>query len=474
VAAAGSIEQEYRAKFSGSAELWERARAVSPSGVHHDLRRVVPFPVYVARALGSRKWDVDGHEILDLATGHGGLILGHGHPEIVRALQEQAATVTHASAPTALEVQWAENVTRIVPCAEMVRFVNSGTEATMLAMRLARGHTGRPVIVRFQGHFHGWHDYAMLGYLPPFDLPTSSGIPDAASATVRSVPLHDLGALEEALEPGDVAAVILEADGPRGGSVPVAAGFLAGCRELSERYGTVLIFDEVVTGFRLAPGGAQQYYGVIPDLATFAKSICAGAPAGAVAGRASIMSDITFRDDPGWNQRGRVRHQGTFSANPLSAAVGVVATNLLADGSVQDHCARMADRLRDGFNAVYAEERIGGCLYGTRSTLRNVVGDDLPDGHDPAEFTAAVSPARLLENVRQPLLTALQQAQLLEGIDFLGGSNGWTSLAWTEADAGEATLRFARALRRLIAEGFLARRRKRVPSQPSTGAEPRP
>lgn len=458
MAAATTIEQEYRAKFKGSAELWERARKVSPSGIHHDIRRVVPFPIFITRGLGSRKWDVDGNELIDLGTGHGSLILGHSHPEMVKALQEQVATITHASAPTPLEVKWAENVTRLVPCAEQVRFVLSGTEATLLAMRLARGHTGRPVIARFQGHFHGWHDYALSGYMPPFALPMSNGVPNAVSATIRTVPLHDLAALEEALKPRDVAAVILEADGPLAGTVPVAPGFLEGCRELTRKYDTLLIFDEVVTGFRFAPGGAQQYYGVTPDLATFAKAVCAGVPSGAVAGKAEVMSDIAFRDDADWNRRGRVRHMGTYSANPLSAAAGVVATTLLADGSVQDHAARMADRLRVGFNSVYAEEKVGGCLYGTRSTLRNIVGDDLPDTHDPVEFTAAVPPLRLLENIRQPLMTALQQAQPLEGIDILGGAHGWTSAAWTEAEVDEAVLRFARALRRVIGEGYLTRR----------------
>ena len=458
MATATSLEQEFRAKFKGSAELWERARKVTPSGIHHDVRRVVPFPIYMTRGLGCRKWDVDGNEFIDTGTGHGSLILGHSHPAMVKALQEQAGQITHASAPTPLELQWAENIVKMVPSAEMVRFVLSGTEATMLAMRLARGHTGRPVIARFQGHFHGWHDYALVGYMPPFALPMSAGVPNALSATIRPVPLHDLGALEEALKPGDVAAVILEPDGPVAGTVPVAPGFLEGVRELTTKYNVILIFDEVVTGFRFAPGGAQQWYGVTPDLTTFAKAVCAGVPSGALAGKAEIMSTIAFRDDADWNRRGRVRHMGTYSANPLSAAAGVVATTLLSDGSIQDHCSKMADRLKAGFNTVYAEEKVGGCLYGTRSTLRNIVGDDLPDTHDPAEFTAAVPPFRLLENIRPPLMGALQMAQPLEGIDVLGGSHGWTSAAWTEADVDEATLRFARALRRVIAEGYLTRR----------------
>jgi len=452
-----TIEQDFRNKFKGSGDLWERARKVSPSGIHHDVRRIVPFPVYIARANGCRKWDVDGNELLDLGHGHGSLILGHGHPEIVKALQEQVATVTHPAAPTALEVEWAENIVRLVPCADEVRFVMSGTEATMLAMRLARGHTGRPVIVRLNGHFHGWHDYALVGYMPPFALPMSNGVPNAISATVRPVPLHDLAALEEALKPRDVAAVILEADGPLGGTVPVVPGYLDGARALTQSYGTLLIFDEVVTGFRMAPGGAQAYFGVTPDLATFAKAIGGGVPSGAVAGRAEVMSDIAFRDDADWNRYGRVRHMGTFSGNPLSAAAGVVATRLLASGEIQDHAAAMATRLKDGFNGVFREERVSGCLYGARSTLRLIAGDDLPALHDPGEFTAAVPPLRLLENVRQPLLTKMQQAQLVEGLDFIGGTHGWTSAAMHEADVDEAVLRFARALRRVIGEGYLTR-----------------
>ena len=235
-----SIEGAYRSKFAGSHALWQRAIKVTPSGINHDLRRITPFPVYVDHALGCRKWDVDGNELLDLGTGHGSLILGHGHPAIVRAVQEQVAKVTHPSAPTPLEVQWAENITRLVPCAEMTRFVLSGTEATMLAMRLARAHTMRDVIVRIRGHFHGWHDYAMVGYVAPYYLPGSNGVPNAVSSTMRIVPLHDLAAMEEALEPRDVAAVILEADGPLGGTVPVQPGFLEGVRELTERYGTLL------------------------------------------------------------------------------------------------------------------------------------------------------------------------------------------------------------------------------------------
>lgn len=450
-----TIEQAFRAKFKTSGALWERARAVSPSGIHHDVRRVLPFPVYIDHADGCRKWDVDGNELIDLGTGHGSLILGHGHPAIVGAVQAQAARLMHASAPTELEVVWAENVTRMVPCADMVRFVLSGTEATMLAMRLARGYTGRDVIVRFNGHFHGWHDYALIGYMPPFYLPFSNGVPGALAATVRHVPLDNLGALEEALKPMDVAAVILEADGPLGGTVPVKPGFLEGVRELTSASNSLLIFDEVVTGFRMAPGGAQEYYGVTPDLATFAKAMCGGVASGALAGKAAIMSAMTFRDDGDWNRRKRVRHMGTYSANPIAAAAGVAATELLADGSVQDQAARAADRLKAGMNAVLVAAGVRGCVYGTRSTIRAITGDDLPDIHEPAEFTAAVDPLRLLENTRPAVLKAVQAAQLVEGLDIIGGTHAWTSIAMTDSDIDEAVVRFARAIDRVVREGAL-------------------
>jgi glutamate-1-semialdehyde 2,1-aminomutase len=453
-----TIATEYAARFPGSMALWERARRRIPSGINHDVRRVVPFPLYMERAEGCRKWDVDGNEFLDLCTGHGSLLLGHSHPAIVKAIQEQAARFTHPSAPTPLEVRWAELVTRIVPCAEMVRFLLSGTEATMLAMRLSRAHTGRDVVVKIHGHFHGWHDYAMIGYMPPFDVPSSNGVPGVIGRTMRAVPLHDLAGMEAALRLGDVAAVILEADGPLAGTVPVPPGYLAAVRELTTRYGALLVFDEVVTGFRLAPGGAQQYFGVMPDLATFAKIVAGGMPSGAVGGRAEILGDIAFRDDPEWNRRQRVRHMGTFSAYPLAAAAGVTALELLADGALQDRAAALADRLRAGMNRALADARVAGSAYGCRSILRLIVGDDLPLIYDPAEFVQAVPPARLIQNIRPPALQALHAAMLLEGLDVLGGSHAWTSAVMTEADIDDAVGRFARALHRATREGALTPR----------------
>jgi len=456
-----TIFDDYAAKFAGSRGLWERARRIIPSGINHDVRFINPFPLYMDHAQGCRKWDIEGHEFIDLCTGHGSLILGHGHPAILKALNEAVGKFTHPSAPTPYEVRWAELVIALVPCAEMVRFQLSGTEATMLAMRLARAHTGRDIVVKIRGHFHGWHDYAMVEYWPPYEIPASAGVPKAVAAAIRAVPLNDLAAMEAALAPRDVAAVILEPDGPLAGTVPVRPGYLQGLRDLTKKYGTLLIFDEVITGFRFAPGGAQEYYGVTPDLSTFAKAVCGGVPGGAVAGRAEIMSDMAFRpDDPDYNRKKRVRHMGTFSANPLTAAVGVAALEILKDGRMQDQSAKMADRLKDGFNNALREADAAGCLYGSRSTVRLIVGDDLPKIYDPIEFSMTVDDQRLLQNVKQPLLKALQCAQLLEGIDILSCTHGWTSGVMSEADIDEAVARWERALHRVIAEGYLSGRAK--------------
>jgi glutamate-1-semialdehyde 2,1-aminomutase len=249
----------------------------------------------------------------------------------------------------------------------------------------------------------------------------------------------------------------LEPDGLAGGAVPTPPGYLQGLRDLTDRYDTLLIFDEVVSGFRMAPGGAQEYYGVTPDLATYAKAICGGVPGGAVAGRAAIMENMTFRaDDPEFNRKRRVRHQGTFSANPITAAVGVAALELLRDGRIQEQAAQMANRFREGANVAIREAGVAGCVYGARSSLWLSLGDDLPMISDPVEFIRAVDPERLLQRIKQPLLKALQCAQLLEGIDFLGGTHGWTSGVMSEADIDQALHRWARALHRVIGEGHLS------------------
>ena len=452
-----TIFEEYAAKFAGSRALWERARKIIPSGVNHDVRYINPFPIYMDHAKGCRKWDIEQHEFIDLCTGHGSLILGHGHPAVLKAMHEAADKFTHPSAPTPYEVRWAELVTSMVPCAEMVRYQLSGTEATMLAMRIARAHTGRSVIVKLRDHFHGWHDYAMIEYVPPYDVPGSTGVPPAVASAMRTVPIRDLAAMEAALAPRDVAAVILEADGPAGGAVPVLPRLPPGPPRADHE---VRHDPHLRRGDHRLPDGPRRGAGVLRrDPRTWpptprrsaGASRAAPWPAKPRSWGTSPSSPTTPSTTARSGSATRARSAPTRSPRPSGAA----ALELLKDGQVQDQAAKTADRLRTGFNAALREAGAGGCAYGTRSTVCLCLGDDLPKGLDPVEFSRTVEPARLLQRIKQPTLKAMQCAQMLEGIDFLGGSHGWTSGVMTEADTNEAVARWARALQRVIAEGYL-------------------
>ena len=265
-----TVNERRGRQLAGSATWYERAKEVFPSGVTHETRFFQPFPIYIARADGSRKWDVDGNEYVDYIGGHGALLLGHGHPAVTAAATEQLRRGTQYGASHELEVRWAELVTEIVPSAEQVRFHSSGTEATMMAMRLARAFTGKDVIVKMHGHFHGWHDYAALQMAPPYDEPVSVGIPQAVQESVVGVPAGDIAALRAVLDArDDVAGVILLCNG-------LSTEYLQQVRDLTRERGVILIFDEVVTGFRWAPGGCQEYHGVVPDLTTLAKILAGG------------------------------------------------------------------------------------------------------------------------------------------------------------------------------------------------------
>src|SRR5215203_1753906 len=333
-----TIGQDFAERFAGSLAMYERSRQVIPGGISHDGRHMEPFPPYIANAQGAYKWDVDGNRLIDYVMGHGSLLFDNNDTEILAAMQAQLPRGTHFGAGHELEVRWAEEVSRLVPSAEQVKFTGSGTESTLLAIRVARSFTGRPTVLKLEGHFHGWHDYLLKGEKPPFEASSNPGIPPEVMATVAVVPSDDLGMLEERLTQGDVAALILEPSGGSWATIPLMEGYLQAARDLTTKYGVVLIFDEVITGFRWAPGGAQQRYGVTPDLTTMAKIVAGGMPGGAVAGKREIMDVLAFKDEPGWNATKKVRHQGTYNASPVVSAAGTTCLQKAADPAVQAAC----------------------------------------------------------------------------------------------------------------------------------------
>jgi glutamate-1-semialdehyde 2,1-aminomutase len=440
-----------------STALAARARAVLPSGVTHDNRYFSFGPIYIDRAEGSRKWDVDGHEYIDYWMGHGALLLGHSPPPIVAAVMRQMPKGTHYGGSSELEVQWAEWIHRLVPSAERVRFTGSGTEADMMALRLARAYTGKTKLLKFEGHFHGWSDPMTVGFFAPFDVPASVGIPREVQDTVIAVPNNDLAAVERVLAADDdIACVILEPTGASYGTIPMAGGFLAGLRELTTRYGVLLIYDEVITGFRYSPGGIQAQTGVIPDLTALAKIVAGGLPGGAVVGRAAILAPLEFRDDPHWNRYSRIHHPGTFNANPLSAAAGVAMLEIVARGEAHPYIDQYGERLVVALNAALRQAGVEtGCVYGNGSIFHVLLVPGA-QADDRGRLVPGSVDVLAMRNGNPPALkAALHQELLARGVDLMSGQHGICSTAHTQADFDQTVQAFYEAAQALRAQGLV-------------------
>lgn len=450
-----TIHEDYHDTFADSERMWNRARNVISGGITHDGRHILPFPPYISHADGALKWSVDGNELIDFAVGHGSLIFGHNDPDLTAAMEQQVSKGTHFSAGHEAEIRWAENICKVVPSAEMVRFTASGTESTLLAMRVARGFSSKKIILKLEGHFHGWQDYALKGEKPPFEYPKVAGVPDETLSTMAVVPSNDLAMLEERLTQGDIAAVILEPSGGSWTEMPLDEGYLQAVRELTTKYNALLIFDEVITGFRWAPGGAQERFGVTPDMTTMAKIVAGGMPGGAVAGRKDIMEIIAFSDDADFNRHRRVPQAGTFNSNPLAAAAGALAVEKCADPSVQRYCDDMAARIRTGLNGVIVDQDVAGFAWGESSVFHialgasapNQTGGDMraPEGQDP-EFLKASGTSKMGHK--------LEIAMMLEGV-HLFHAGGLLCVKHTDEHIEKTLVAFENVLKRLKDEGDL-------------------
>jgi glutamate-1-semialdehyde 2,1-aminomutase len=444
-----SILETFEALHSGSKSLADRARRVFPSGVTHDIRAFAPWPVYVERAAGARKWDVDGNEYIDYIGGHGSLLLGHSRPEVVEAAREALGRGTHFGSSHEGEVAWGEQVLRMVPCGERVRFTSSGTEATMMALRLARAYTGRERVVKLVEHFHGWHDL-VVGRLQHDEAhPHSVGVPSGFYDSLTIVPAGDEAALAAALEGNDVAAVILEPTGAHWGTHPLAPSYLHAARRLTAESGALFVMDEVITGFRMAPGGASERYGVMPDLSTHAKILAGGLPGGCVTGREDVLSMLEIREDAEWNSDRRVQHQGTYNANPAAAAAGLTALQLIAAGGEVERADAAATRLVRGLNALFAERGVEGSAWATSSMWHLNLGTGSARPGD-VEWDLPGEPA----GVASALVSPLKWALFNHGVDLMG-TGGMTSSAHTDADIDATVEAFGAAIADLRAEGLI-------------------
>jgi len=452
----GTIVDRYHELTRTSRRLAAEAREIFPSGVTHDARHLEPYGVYVTHARGSRKWDVDGNELVDYGGGHGSLLLGHSHPEITAAVHEQLDKGTHFGSNHELEIRWGRLVQQMVPCAERVRFTNSGTEATLLAMRLCRAYTGKAKIMRFVGHFHGWHDHAAFGVGNHFDgTPTPGVLPQIAENVVLAPPWDIEKTREMFTSRDDIAAVIVETTGSTWGQVPIKADLLHALREMTAERDVPLIFDEVISGFRCSPGGAQQAWGVTPDLTTLAKILAGGLPGGALVGRKDVL-DLIDHYETAAAGREKVPHHGTYNANPLSAAAGIVMLEAIRTTDACERANDYARRLREELNRVLADEGVNWSVYGTFSGFHVFTNP-----HDEPITAADIDACRydfhaLKVPPRPGLIAKLRMGMILHGVDLFVWPGGVTSTAHTDADLTRTVDAFRQTLRLLKEEGEVA------------------
>ena len=446
----------YRAATPGSAARAATAAELFPSGITHDSRYIEPYGLYIDHAKGPRKWDVDGRCYVDYFGGHGAMLLGHCHPEVMAAVHAQLDRGTHYGASHELEIRWAEAVMRLIPSAERVRFTSSGTEATLMAVRLARAFTGRPKLVRFNYNFHGWHDHMTSGHQNHFDGTATTGVLDAVAGNVLLCDQNDEAGLARTLEQhkGEVAAAIIEPTGANGGKLPIDPDFLHALRRLTAEHGALLIFDEVVTGFRVAPGGAQQAYGIKPDLTTLAKILAGGLPGGAVAGRKEILDLLDFQVTKGAGKE-KIAHPGTFNANPLSASAGITCLKIVAE---TDACARAnkySDDLRRRLNEVFEDERVPWAAYGTFSMLELFTNPEreavTPTRFDPLQYSFA----SLKGDRNAGVVHKMRLAMMVHGVDLSSHPGGVVSATHGEAELEDTVAAMRNSVRMLKAEGEL-------------------
>jgi glutamate-1-semialdehyde 2,1-aminomutase len=450
-----TLASSYEAATQGSAALARRARELLPSGIAHDARHFDPYPIYVESARGALKWDVDGNKYVDYFGGHGAMILGHNHPTVMQAVHAQLERGTHFGACHELEVRWADLVCRMVPSAERVRFTNSGTEATLMALRLARAATGRSKLLRFKGHFHGWHDHMTSGHTNHFDGTPTTGVLDGIAVNVLLAQPNDVEGLTKLFEQHrDIAAVILEPTGANFGRMPIRPDFLRVLRDLTSASGTLLIFDEVVTGFRVSAGGAQAALDVTPDMTTLAKVLAGGLPGGAVAGKKDVLELLDFGVA---KARGveKVAHPGTFNANPLSAAAGIATLEILASSDANARANAYGEALRTGMNEVLEEEHVKWAVHGSYSGFHIFTN---PQGADitPSSFNAeAFIPTMMARTTGEGVAGKLRMGMLVNGVDVNNGPSGVISAAHGEEELTTTIEAFRNTIRALRREGAI-------------------
>ncbi len=432
---------EYIGKHPGSQKLHEQAvRLFAANGATHSARVMEPFRPYVTRAKGSRKWDIDGNEYIDFVMGHGALILGHSHPAVVKALEEQVAKGLLYGENHELEVEWAALIQRMMPVAERVEFCTCGQEANMMAIWVSRIFTGRKKVLRFAENFHGWGEELVR-----------KDSPGVYADNVDVIPFNNVDAVATALATKKYAVLMTEGGGAHmAGQVPISDELLYALPELTRESGTVWLLDEVVTGFRDTQGGFQALKGVKPDLSSVGKCMGGGLPVGALLGRADIMEALS----PHAPKDRRIGHSGTWNANVAVAAAGTAACKLYLDGSPQEAARLVGQQLREKGNAALKARNIRGRLYG-RTIIHPYFG---PIDFEPAD--ASTPPTRDIRKLTDPTFGPVRDRLVLHllnrgvsALTAIGSAYFVMSSAHTKEDIDKTVQALEASLDAMLAEG---------------------
>jgi len=355
----------YDQRTGKSRKLFMRAGKVLPAGVSYGIRALPPYPFYVDHAKGVKVYDVDGNVYTDYWVGHGALILGHAHENVVKAVSEQLPLGTHFGFSHEKEIMLAERIVKYVPSAEMVRYTSSGTEANMYGTRLARAYTGRYKMLKIEGGWYGGYDSLHAYVSRPYGRSESAGLNPKTTEDTMAAPYNDLEAAKKIAREHKLACIVIEPVMGAAGFLTPEPGYLEGLRELCDETGALLIFDEVITGFRLGMGGAQEYYGVTPDLTVMGKIVGGGFPIGAFCGPTEVMELLDHNKYP--DPEKRSAHGGTFTGNPITMVAGCATVDTLKDEAIHKHINRLGDKMRKGLEDVFSGSRYPASVTGVGS-----------------------------------------------------------------------------------------------------------
>jgi len=434
------LMKAYIGKRPGSEKLHQQAvQLFSANGATHGARILDPFRPYVTHAKGVRKWDVDGNEYIDYVMGHGALILGHSHPEWVKAVQEQLAKGVHFGENHQLEIEWAELIKSMMPVAERVEYCACGNEANMLGIRLARLFTGRKKVLRFVENFHGWGDEVAM-----------EGNAGLVNPEVKVIAMNDINLVEKELATKQYAIIMTEGGGAHmAGQIPWDTDFIQALGDIAKKYGTLWLIDEVVTGFREDRGGWQSVVGVKPDLTSLGKCTSGGMAIGAIAGRADVFEAF----NPKTPAERYLRHTGTWNGNPLLCSAGVAACKMYLDGEPQKKAREMGTYLREKGNLILKERGVNGRLYG-RTIIHPYFGPiDFEPDNEYSPPTRDVP--KIISKEMAAAKTLLGLHLMHRGIATMGGRFFVLSSVHTKQDIDQTMEAFTSSIEDMLSEGLL-------------------